>query len=200
MNSSDQLFPVKSLVTMDERVKAFSQLPRLVWFTGLSGSGKSTLAVALEKFLFMAGYKVYLLDGDTIRSGINSDLNFSSEGRTENIRRVGELARLIVDGGLVVLAAFISPLRSHRELVKKIVGAEYYIEVFVDTPIEICEGRDQKQLYKKARQGFIENFTGINSPYEVPVTPDIRLGYDPLSQQKNFDLLCEHIVSRIKLI
>ncbi|WP_238399267.1 adenylyl-sulfate kinase [Photorhabdus bodei] len=147
----------------------------VIWFTGLSGSGKSTVAGALEQALFQRGIKTYLLDGDNLRHGLCSDLGFSEQDRQENIRRVGEVASLMVDAGLVVLTAFISPHKAERKKVRELLEPGQFIEVFVDTPLEICESRDPKGLYKKARAGEIRHFTGIDSVYEVPDNPEIYL-------------------------
>lgn len=171
----------------------------LIWFTGLSGSGKSTLAVALEKVLFDKGFKTYLLDGDNIRQGLNKDLTFDENGRVENIRRIGEVSRLMLDAGMLVLSAFISPFRSDRELVKKTVGINSFLEVFVDCPIEICEQRDVKGLYQKARAGAIKNFTGIDSPYEMPQNPDLILKTAEMSLNDSLALLVEKVLPRIRL-
>jgi len=167
------LYSVDSKVSYEQRKKRLQQEPKLIWFTGLSGSGKSTLAIGLEQYLFESGFKVYLLDGDNIRKGINKDLGFSSADRTENIRRIGEVSKLMLDAGLIIISAFISPFRDDREMVKEIVGEERFTEVFVDCPLEVCEKRDTKGLYKKARQGFIRDFTGIGSPYEIPEHPNL---------------------------
>ena len=167
------LYSVDSKVSYEQRKKRLQQEPKLIWFTGLSGSGKSTLAIGLEQYLFESGFKVYLLDGDNIRKGINKDLGFSSADRTENIRRIGEVSKLMLDAGLIIISAFISPFRDDREMVKEIVGEERVTEVFVDCPLEVCEKRDTKGLYKKARQGFIRDFTGIGSPYEIPEHPNL---------------------------
>lgn len=156
----------------------------LIWFTGLSGSGKSTLANALESKLFEQNIKTYTLDGDNIRKGINKDLSFSPEDRTENIRRIAEVANLIVDAGVVVLAAFVSPYKKDREEIKQIVGADNFIEVFVNTSVEECERRDVKGLYKKARLGEIKNFTGVNAPYEAPENPDIEIITENMSPEE----------------
>ena len=145
----------------------------LIWFTGLSGSGKSTIASRLEEELFNRGYHTCILDGDNVRSGLNSDLDFTDFGRKENIRRIGEVANLFVDAGITVLASFISPFREEREFVRNTVGKSNFFEVFVDCPIEECENRDVKGLYKKARTGEIPHFTGISSPYEAPESPDL---------------------------
>lgn len=172
------LYPFDSQVSYEQRKQVMLQEPRLIWFTGLSGSGKSTLALRLEHHLFHKGYKVFLLDGDNVRHGLNSDLGFSAEDRKENIRRVGEVARLMLDAGLVVLCAFISPYEEERNLVKKIVGANRFTEVFVNCSLEVCEQRDIKGLYAKARKGIIPNFTGISAPYERPSAPDMELKTD----------------------
>ncbi len=149
--------------------------PCLIWFTGLSGSGKSTIANLLEKELYKQNIHTYSLDGDNLRSGLNKDLMFSKEDRIENLRRTAEVGKLFVDAGLVVIAAFISPYNKIREEIKTIIGSEYYIEVFVNTPLEVCEQRDVKGLYKKARAGKIKNFTGISSAFEVPVNPTVEI-------------------------
>jgi len=147
----------------------------VIWFTGLSGSGKSTIANHLEKKLFDLGVKTYSLDGDNIRSGLNKGLSFTEEDRTENNRRISEVAKLFIDAGLVTITAFISPLEDDRKKAREIIGDENFIEIFVNTPLEVCEARDVKGLYKKARRGEIDNFTGISSPYEAPVNSDIEI-------------------------
>ena len=160
-------------VTKQDRIALLNQTSVVLWFTGLSGSGKSTLADALEQRLMQEGLKTYLLDGDNIRFGLNKNVDFSDEGRKENIRRIGEVAKLFVDAGLVVLTAFVSPFKADRQSVRELLGQGEFIEIFVDTPIEICEKRDVKGLYKKARAGEIKDFTGINSPYEAPDNADV---------------------------
>lgn len=152
-----------------------SQTPCCIWFTGLSGSGKSTVANMLEKQLHVEGKHTYLLDGDNVRHGLNRDLGFTEADRVENIRRVAEVARLMVDAGLIVLVSFISPFRSERRMARSLFGSEEFVEVFVDTPIAACEARDVKGLYAKARRGELKNFTGIDSPYEPPECPEVRL-------------------------
>ena len=149
--------------------------PALLWFTGLSGSGKSTLAGALEAELMQRGIHTYLLDGDNVRHGLCSDLGFATADRQENLRRVGEVAKLMVDAGLVVLAAFVSPYRAERDAIRARFNQEEFIEVFVDTPLAACEARDPKGLYKKARAGEIKHFTGIDDPYEAPEQAEIHL-------------------------
>ncbi|MEQ5791025.1 adenylyl-sulfate kinase [Muricauda sp. NFXS6] len=162
-------------IGMNERRKANGHSSFLIFFTGLSGSGKSTIANALEQKLVQENIKTYTLDGDNVRKGINKDLTFSDEDRSENNRRIGEVANLFVDAGIVVLAAFVAPFEKDRDFIKETVGKENYVEVFVDTSLEECEKRDVKGLYKKARKGEIKDMTGISSPYEVPLRPDIRL-------------------------
>lgn len=155
-----------------DRERLNGHLGKVLWFTGLSGSGKSTLANALEVELHRQGMRTYILDGDNIRQGLNKDIGFTDADRVENIRRIAEVAKLMLDAGLIVMTAFISPFRQEREMARELIGAENFIEVFVDTPLEVCEGRDVKGLYKKARAGKIPNMTGINSPYEAPQNPD----------------------------
>jgi adenylyl-sulfate kinase len=162
-------------VSKQERARRKGQKPCILWFTGFSGSGKSTIADALETKLAEMGYHTYLLDGDNIRHGLNKDLGFSAEDRKENIRRIGEAAKLFVDAGIIVLTAFISPFRSDRQMVRDIVDEGEFLEIFVDTPLEVCEQRDPKGLYAKARRGEIRDFTGIDSPYEPPESPDVHL-------------------------
>jgi adenylylsulfate kinase len=164
-----------SSVTKEMRSALKHQRACILWFTGLSGSGKSTIANAVERRLFEMGKHTFLLDGDNVRHGLNKGLSFSEADRIENIRRVGEVSKLFVEAGVIVLTAFISPFREDRELVKRGMQAEEFIEIFVDTPLEVCEQRDPKGLYKKARQGVIKQFTGIDSPYETPQKPDIHL-------------------------
>lgn len=158
-----------------QRAAIKNQKPCVLWLTGLSGSGKSTLANALEKRLFDLGYHTYLLDGDNVRMGLNKDLGFDEKSRTENIRRISEVCRLFVDSGLIVISAFISPFISDRGLARGLVEKDEFIEIFIDTPLELCEQRDPKGLYKRARNGEIENFSGISSPYERPQNPEIHL-------------------------
>ncbi len=162
-------------VTREDREQQHGHQGGVLWFTGLSGSGKSTVAGALEQALFARGVSTYLLDGDNVRHGLCRDLGFSDADRRENIRRVGEVAKLMVDAGLVVLTAFISPHRAERKMVRDMLASGQFIEVFVDTPLAICEARDPKGLYKKARAGELKNFTGIDSIYEFPEHPDIHL-------------------------
>lgn len=191
------IYPIKTKVSALQRERLLNQKPKLIWFTGLSGSGKSTLAIQLEAQLHALGFKTYLLDGDNVRAGLNKDLSFTDDGRIENIRRIGEVSKLMLDAGIVALSAFISPFDSDRRQVKAIVGAENYIEVFVDTPLEVCEQRDVKGLYKKARAGEVKNFTGIDSPYEEPKQADITIRTHEMSVEESVERLLNVVLPRI---
>ena len=150
-------------------------MPKVLWFTGLSGSGKSTLASELQYLLHARGIHTYILDGDNIRSGLNRDLDFSIEGRKENIRRISEVSKLFNDAGIVVLTAFISPFAEDRAAARKAIGQQHFLEIYVECPLEVCEARDVKGLYAKARSGEIKDFTGIGSPFEAPLQPDFKV-------------------------
>lgn len=176
-------------VTRDEREQQRGHQGAVLWFTGLSGSGKSTVAGALEQALHRAGVSTYLLDGDNVRHGLCRDLGFSDDDRKENIRRVGEVAKLMADAGLVVLTAFISPHRAERQMVRDLLDAGRFVEVFVDTPLAVCEARDPKGLYKKARAGELRNFTGIDAVYEAPAQPEIHLDGEQLVTHLTVQLL-----------
>jgi len=173
-----------------------SQKPAVLWFTGLSGSGKSTVAGALETRLAQLGYHTYLLDGDNVRHGLNGDLGFSDQDRVENIRRVAEVAKLFADAGLLVLSAFISPFRSERQLVRDLLPEGEFIEVFIDTPVAICESRDPKGLYRKARAGEIKQFTGVDSPYQAPEQPEIQLATEALSVDESAERVLSYLVAQ----
>lgn len=175
MDFRENIIPHEHKIAQTDRIAAYKFQPKLIWLTGLSGSGKSTLASALEVDLFNRGAHTYILDGDNIRSGLNNDLDFSDNHRKENIRRIAEVSKLFIDAGTVVLTAFISPFEEDRESVRNLIGAENFIEVFVECPLEVCEQRDVKGLYAKARAGLIKNFTGIDSPFELPENPDIKV-------------------------
>jgi adenylylsulfate kinase len=190
----NNLHPTQSKISKAQRELMLQQRPRLIWFTGLSGSGKSTLATTLEATLVSQGYKTYLLDGDNMRLGLNRDLKFDDAGRKENIRRIGEVSKLFLDAGIIVISAFISPFKADRELVKEIVGSENYFEVFVSTPIEVCEQRDVKGLYAKARRGELKSFTGIDSPYEAPENPAIIIP----TQEISISEAVEQMMSKIQ--
>ena len=181
-------------ITKEQRSKFKNQKPCVLWLTGLSGSGKSTLANALEQRLFTMGYHTYLLDGDNVRHGLNKDLGFDENSRIENIRRIGEVCKLFVDSGLIVLCAFISPFCKERQIIRELLDKGEYIEIFVDTPIEICEKRDPKGLYKKARNGEIKNFTGIDSPYEAPKNPEIHIKSENL--EENIETILKYLLQK----
>jgi len=175
------IIPHTGRITRKDRERIKGHKSFILWFTGLSGSGKSTLAHRVEELLYEQGIHTYVLDGDNIRMGLNKDLGFSEEDRRENIRRIGEVAKLFVDAGIVVLTAFISPYRRDREFVRNLVNDGDFIEVYVKCPLEVCEQRDPKGLYKKARAGIIKNFTGIDDPYEEPENPEIVVETDKMS-------------------
>lgn len=162
-------------ISRGQREAHFQQTGTILWFTGLSGSGKTTLSIALEQALFQRNVLVTILDGDVVRSGLNQDLGFSAKDRKENIRRIGEVAKLLADQAFLVIVAFISPFRQDRDLIRQSVEDDRFIEVFIDCPLQVCEERDTKGLYKKARNGEISDFTGISSPYEPPTSPEIHI-------------------------
>jgi len=176
------------------RSKLKNQLPCLLWFTGLSGAGKSTIANIVEKKLNADGKHTYLLDGDNVRHGLNRDLGFTSEDRIENIRRIGEVGKLFVDAGIIALASFISPFRSDRMIVRELFEPNEFLEVFVSAPLDICEQRDPKGLYKKARSGKIPNFTGVDSPYEAPENAELVLDTTSGSAEQCADLVIEYML------
>jgi len=185
-------------VSRENRRNLNKQNSFLIWFTGLSGSGKSTIANALEYKLYLEGYKTYALDGDNIRKGINKDLTFSPEDRTENIRRIAEVANLMVDAGLIVFGAFVSPYKKDRKNIENIVGKDNFVEIFVNTSLEECEKRDVKGLYKKARAGEIKDFTGVNAPYEKPEEPEIEIVTDNKTIEESVELIYNLIKNKIK--
>ncbi|MBI4716679.1 MAG: adenylyl-sulfate kinase [Planctomycetes bacterium] len=180
-------------VGREEREKLLNQRGALIWMTGLSGSGKSTIAYTLEHALVQRKHLAYVLDGDNIRHGLNKNLGFSAEDRTENIRRIGEVGKLFVDAGIITITAFISPYRADRAVARQTVGAGNFFEVFCNTPIEVCEQRDPKGLYKKARAGEIKGFTGVDDPYEAPENPELTLDASKVSPQEAAVMLCEFL-------
>lgn len=194
-----KIFKQNFLIDQKTRLARFNQKPKLIWFTGLSGSGKTTLSNSLDKFLFEKGYYTYCLDGDNIRFGISKDLGFSLKDRAENVRRISEVSRLFLDAGLIVLASFISPLISQREIVKNVVGKENFIEIYVSTPIETCEKRDVKGLYKDARKGLIKNFTGINSEYQPPKNPKIVIDTSELTIEESVQFIFNNLKNYINV-
>jgi adenylylsulfate kinase len=168
-------------VTREEREKLHGHKGAAVWFTGLSASGKSTIAQHLEKLLHEMGCSTYVFDGDNVRHGLCCDLGFSPEHRTENIRRIGEMVKLFVDAGIIAMTAFISPYRQDRERIRDMIGEEYFFEIHVDCPVNVCAGRDQKGIYAKAKEGAIKNFTGISAPYEAPEDPSLVIRSDQMT-------------------
>ena len=186
-------------VVRSQRAENKNQKPCILWFTGLSGSGKSTVANAMDVALHNRGYHTFLLDGDNVRHGLCSDLGFSDNDRVENIRRIGEVSKLFADAGLIVLSAFISPFNSDRRMVRKLFPAGEFIEVYMNTPLATCEERDPKGLYQKARSGEIKQFTGIDSPYEIPAHPEVSLDTSSTSVDDCVESLMNYLLDR-KLI
>jgi len=181
------------LLTQKDREERLQQNSKVLWLTGLSGSGKSTIAQALERRLYNNGYFAQVLDGDNIRSGINSNLGFTLEDRQENVRRIAEIAKLYLNSGIITLNSFISPTVEIRNFAKQIIGAENFIEIYINAPIEVCEKRDVKGLYQKARKGMIKGFTGIDSPYEPPLNPAIEIKTDQLSLEESVEQIFNYI-------
>ncbi|MEP0366639.1 MAG: adenylyl-sulfate kinase [Cyclobacteriaceae bacterium] len=198
MDHRKNIIPHNHAIKLTDRIAKNGYKPQLIWFVGLSGSGKSTLASSLEERLFADGIGTYILDGDNVRSGLNNDLDFSDQSRKENIRRIAEVSKLFVDAGLVVMTAFITPFEEERRKVKALIGEENYTEVFVNCPIEECEKRDVKGLYAKARKGEIKNFTGIDSPFEEPDNPDIKIPTHQMSVEAGVNKIYDLITEKIK--
>ena len=194
MKKVENVFWQNTKINKKVRSKNKNQKPCMVWFTGLSGSGKSTIADKLEQKLNSLGKHTYLLDGDNVRQGLNKDLDFTNKARIENIRRVAEVGKLMLDAGLIVIVAFISPFKQERLMARNLLEKDEFYEVYVDTPIEICEKRDPKGLYKKARLGKIKNFTGIDSNYEIPEHPEMSLNTELFTPEE----LAEKILEKIK--
>lgn len=192
------IYPVfDRMLTRADKERLLGQHGLMIWFTGLSGSGKSTIAIALERELHERGILCRILDGDNVRSGINNNLGFSEEDRVENIRRIAEVSKLFVDTGIVTIAAFISPSNTLRRMAASIIGETDFIEVYVDTPLSVCEQRDVKGLYKRARNGEVKNFTGISAPFEAPEHPALRLDTSRLTIGQSVDKLLELILPKI---
>lgn len=195
----EHIFGQSYQVSVQNRRKSNGHNSFLVWFTGLSGSGKSTIANKVEEALYAQGIKTYTLDGDNIRKGLNSDLTLAPEDRTENIRRIAETANLMIDAGLVVLAAFVSPYKKDRENIKTIVKDVNFVEIYINTSVEECERRDVKGLYKKARAGEIKNMTGISAPYDAPTHPDIEILTEHESVENAVKRIVDFIIPKLKL-
>ena len=196
---ADNIHPIFDLLLQRaEREKRLQQKSKVLWLTGLSGSGKSTIAEALEKKLFVDGFFPQVLDGDNIRSGINNNLGFSVSDRQENIRRIAEIAKLYLQSGIITINSFISPTRSIRQMAKEIVGTEDFIEIYINTPLAICEKRDVKGLYKKARSGAIKGFTGIDSPYEPPINPALEIKTENQTVEQSVEILFDFLLPIIQ--
>ncbi len=196
---TENIIPHSHAIVQADRINKLGYKPLLIWFVGMSGSGKSTLASALEEKLFADGLNTYILDGDNIRSGLNKDLDFTDNSRKENIRRIAEVSKLFVDAGTVVLTAFITPFAEEREKVRQLVGSDNYLEVFVDCPLEECEKRDVKGLYAKARRGEIKNFTGIDSPFEKPASPDVLVESHKVSIADGVEAIYKIVKEKINI-
>jgi len=194
---SKHIIPHSYQISKENRIASNEHNSFLLWFTGLSGSGKSTIANLVEQKLFELGVKTYSLDGDNIRKGINNDLTFSPEDRTENIRRIAEISNLMIDAGLVVLAAFVSPYKKDRQNIRTIVKDVNFVEIYINTSVEECERRDVKGLYKKARAGEIKNMTGISAPYEAPKNPDIEILTESESIEDAVSRIVEFITPKL---
>ncbi len=191
---AEHIHPIfDQLLQRSEREERLQQRSKVLWLTGLSGSGKSTVAKYLERVLFAEGYLPQVLDGDNIRFGINSNLSFSSEDRLENIRRIAEISKLYLHSGIICINSFISPTREMRDLARSIVGSEDFIEIYINAPIEVCEARDVKGLYQKARAGLIKGFTGIDDPYEAPENPELEIRTDQMSIEDSALRIVEYL-------
>jgi adenylylsulfate kinase len=196
----ENIFPVfDQIVSRSEKEQRLNQHSKVIWLTGLSGSGKTTLATALERDLFNKGYLIQILDGDNIRSGINNNLGFSPEDRIENIRRIAEIAKLLINSGLICICAFVSPTEDTRKIVRDIIGADDFLEVFVSTPIEVCESRDVKGLYQKAREGKIKDFTGISAPFEIPQHAILSIDTSDKTVVECLDILLDKLYPKISI-
>lgn len=197
---AEHIHPIfDQLVQRQEREARLNQRSKVLWLTGLSGSGKSTIAKYLERLLFEEGYLPQVLDGDNIRFGINNNLSFNAEDRLENIRRIAEISKLYLHTGVICINSFISPSREMRDLARSIVGAEDFVEIYINAPIEVCEARDVKGLYQKARAGLIKGFTGIDDPYEAPENPNLEIRTDQLTIEASAVLIMDYLRPLISL-
>ncbi len=198
-NNDNNIHPVfDQILLRPEKEKLLNQHSKVIWFTGLSGAGKTTIAQQVERELNKLGFLTQILDGDNIRSGINNNLGFSVKDREENIRRIAEVSKLFLNCGIICINSFISPTEDIRKIATDIIDRENFIEVFVNAPIEVCEQRDVKGLYKKARKGEIKNFTGIDSPFDIPENPDIELKTDKLSVEQSAQKCLEYVLPLIR--
>lgn len=199
MSKENNIHPIfDRLIQKIDREQQLNQRAKILWLTGLSGSGKSTIAQHLERKLYNEGFFAQVLDGDNIRSGINSNLGFSLEDRKENIRRIAEIAKLYLNSGIITLNSFVSPTREIRDYAKSIIGAENFLEIYINAPLEVCEARDVKGLYKKARKGEIKGFTGIDSPYEAPENPSFEIKTNDLTIEEAVEQLHDFILPIIR--
>jgi len=197
-NENKHIYPVfDQIVSREEKEKKLKQKAKVIWFTGLSGSGKTTLASALERNLFERGHLTQVLDGDNIRTGINNNLGFSPEDRMENIRRIAEIAKLLINSGVICLCAFVSPTRDVRNIVRTIVGEDDFLEVFVSTPIEVCETRDIKGLYQKARAGEIKDFTGVSAPFDIPQNAILSIDTSDKTVEECVEILLDRLLAEV---
>jgi adenylylsulfate kinase len=198
-NPSENIFPVfDKIISKEKKEKLLNQKGKAVWLTGLSGSGKTTIALQLEKELYKLGFLVQILDGDNIRAGINNNLSFSESDRTENIRRIAEVSKLFLNCGIITINCFVSPTKKMRQIAKKIIGKENYYEIFINADLATCEKRDVKGLYKKARNGEIKNFTGIDSIYEKPNNPSLEVNTSQLSIDQSIEIILKNILPQLK--
>ena len=196
---SENIFPVfDKIISKEKKEKLLNQKGKVVWLTGLSGSGKTTIALQLEKELYKLGFLVQILDGDNIRAGINNNLSFSESDRTENIRRIAEVSKLFLNCGIITINCFVSPTIKMRQIAKKIIGKENYYEIFINADLETCEKRDVKGLYKKARNGEIKNFTGIDSQYEKPNNPSLEVNTSQLSIDQSIEIILKNVLPQLK--
>ena len=196
---SENIFPVfDKIISKEKKEKLLNQKGKVVWLTGLSGSGKTTIALQLEKELYKLGFLVQILDGDNIRAGINNNLSFSEGDRTENIRRIAEVSKLFLNCGIITINCFVSPTIKMRQIAKEIIGKENYYEIFINADLETCEKRDVKGLYKKARNGEIKNFTGIDSEYEKPNNPSLEVNTSQLSIDKSIEIILKNVLPQLK--
>lgn len=196
---SENIFPVfDKIISKEKKEKLLNQKGKVVWLTGLSGSGKTTIALQLEKELYKLGFLVQILDGDNIRAGINNNLSFSESDRTENVRRIAEVSKLFLNCGIITINCFVSPTTKMRQIAKKIIGKENYYEIFINADLETCEKRDVKGLYKKARNGEIKNFTGIDSEYEKPNNPSLEINTSQLSIEESIEIILKNVLPQLK--
>lgn len=198
--SKKDIHPIfERLLQREDRQKRLGQQSKVLWLTGLSGSGKSTIALTLERMLFENGFFAQVLDGDNIRSGINNNLSFSMEDRQENIRRIAEVSRLYLHSGIIAINCFISPTKAIRAFARDIIGAEDFLEIYINAPLDVCESRDVKGLYQKARRGELKEFTGIDSPYEAPEQPDLEIRTDQATIEEATEMLYRFLLPHIQI-